>query len=76
MKMEAWRTTSWCAYAVRQLHFQTEMTTDPQGKFEFDGLALSTYHLTIEGQGIRPYESYLDVSMSHMAYEQITLQFG
>jgi tetratricopeptide (TPR) repeat protein len=56
--------------------FQTEMTSDPQGKFDFSGLGPSTYHLTIEGQGIRPYESYLDVSMSHMAYEQITLKFA
>src|SRR5262249_49055794 len=47
--------------------FQTEMMTDQQGKFDFSGLGPSTYHLTIEGQGVRPYESYLDVSMSHMA---------
>jgi tetratricopeptide (TPR) repeat protein len=56
--------------------FQTEATTDTQGKFDFSGLGPSTYHLTIEGQGVRPYESYLDVSMSHMAYEQITLKFA
>jgi tetratricopeptide (TPR) repeat protein len=56
--------------------FQTEMMTDQQGKFDFSGLGPSTYRLTIEGQGVRPYESYLDVSMSHMAYEQITLRFA
>jgi tetratricopeptide (TPR) repeat protein len=56
--------------------FQTEMTSDPQGKFEFNGLGPSRYHLTIEGQGVRPYESTLDISMSHMAYEQITLRFA
>jgi tetratricopeptide (TPR) repeat protein len=56
--------------------FQTEVTSDPQGKFEFNGLGPSTYHLTIEGQGVRPYESVLDVSMSHMAYEQITLKLA
>ena len=56
--------------------FQTEVTTDRQGKFDFSGLGPSTYHLTIEGQGVRPYESVLDVSMSHMAYEQITLKFA
>ena len=56
--------------------FQTEMTSDPQGKFEFSGLGPSTYHLTIEGQGVRPYESVIDISMSHMAYEQITLKFS
>jgi tetratricopeptide (TPR) repeat protein len=54
--------------------FQTEMQTDPQGKFNFDGLPLSTFHLTIEGQGFRPYSSNIDISMSKMAYEQITLK--
>jgi tetratricopeptide (TPR) repeat protein len=54
--------------------FQTEMQTDPQGKFDFDGLPLSTFHLTIEGQGFRPYSSNIDISMSKMAYEQITLK--
>jgi tetratricopeptide (TPR) repeat protein len=54
--------------------FQTEMQTDPQGKFNFDGLPLSTFHLTIEGQGFRPYASQIDISMSKMAYEQITLK--
>jgi len=56
--------------------FQTEMTSDPQGKFDFEGLGPSTYHLTIEGQGVRPYESVLDLSMSGMAYEQITLKYA
>jgi cytochrome c-type biogenesis protein CcmH/NrfG len=55
--------------------FQTEATTDPQGKFDFAGLGPTRYRLTIEGQGVRPYESVLDVSMSHMAYKQITLKF-
>jgi len=54
--------------------FQTEMQTDPQGKFDFDGLPLSTFHLTIEGQGFRPYSSNIDISTSKMAYEQITLK--
>jgi tetratricopeptide (TPR) repeat protein len=56
--------------------FQTEVTSDPQGKFDFEGLGPSTYHLTIEGQGVRPYESVLDISVSNMAYEQITLKFA
>jgi cytochrome c-type biogenesis protein CcmH/NrfG len=56
--------------------FQTEMTTDPQGKFDFEGLGPSTYRLTVEGQGFRPYESVLDISVSNMAYEQITLKFA
>jgi tetratricopeptide (TPR) repeat protein len=54
--------------------FQTETSTDPQGKFNFDGLPLTTFHLTIEGQGFRPYSNNLDISTSKMAYEQITLQ--
>jgi tetratricopeptide (TPR) repeat protein len=54
--------------------FQTETQTDPQGKFNFDGLPLTTYHLTIEGQGFRPYTSNIDISMSKMAYELITLK--
>ena len=56
--------------------FQTEVTTDRQGKFDFEGLGPTSYHLTIEGQGVRPYESVIDISMSHMAYEQITLKFA
>ncbi len=53
--------------------FQTETQTDPQGKFNFDGLPLTSYHLTIEGQGFRPYSSHIDISGSKMAYELITL---
>ena len=59
-----------------KIAFQTEMTTDPQGKFDFDGLYPSTYHLTIEGQGIRAYESVIDITVSKMSYEQITLRFA
>jgi tetratricopeptide (TPR) repeat protein len=54
--------------------FQTEAQTDQQGKFNFDGLPLTTFHLTIQGQGFRPYESHIDISMSKMAYELITLR--
>ena len=54
--------------------YQTEMQTDDQGRFNFDGLPLSTFHLTIEGQGFKPYESHIDISMSKMAYELITLR--
>jgi tetratricopeptide (TPR) repeat protein len=59
-----------------KIAFQTETHTDIQGKFEFDGLYPSTYHLTIEGQGFRPYGSDIDISMSKIAYEQITLQLN
>jgi len=53
--------------------FQDETQTDIQGKFNFDGLRLSTYHLTIEGHGFRLFEKVIDISMSKMSYEQITL---
>jgi tetratricopeptide (TPR) repeat protein len=50
------------------------MQTDDQGRFNFDGLPSTTFHLTIEGQGFRPYDSFIDISMSKMAYELITLR--
>ena len=56
--------------------FQTETPTDDQGRFNFDGLPLTTFHLTIEGQGFKPYDSRIDISMSRMAYEQITLRLN
>ena len=54
--------------------YQDETQTDDQGRFNFDGVPLSTFHLTIEGQGFRTYESHIDISMSKMAYEMITLR--
>src|SRR4051812_1191011 len=54
--------------------FQTETTTDRQGKFSFDGLPLSTFHLTISFPGYRAYDSVIDISMSRMSYENVTLQ--
>ena len=54
--------------------YQTETSTDIQGKFDFDGLPLTTFHLTIEGQGFIPYSNVIDISMSKMAYELITLR--
>ena len=54
--------------------FQTETQTDTQGKFNFDGLPLTTFHLTVEGQGFVPVRRDIDISMSKMAYEQITLR--
>jgi tetratricopeptide (TPR) repeat protein len=59
-----------------KIAYQTEVATDPQGKFNFDGLTPSTYHLTIEGQGFRPYESVIDITVSKMSYEQITLKLA
>jgi Flp pilus assembly protein TadD len=52
----------------------TETQTDALGRFNFDGLPLSTFHLTIEGQGFHPYSSDIDISMSRQAFEQITLR--
>ncbi len=54
--------------------FQTETTTDRQGKFSFDGLPLSTFHLIIEFPGYHPYNGSIDISMSKMSYEDVTLR--
>jgi tetratricopeptide (TPR) repeat protein len=54
--------------------FTDDAKTDDMGKFSFDGLTLSTYHLTIEGQGFYPYSSDIDITMSKQAFEQITLR--
>ena len=56
-----------------KIAFYTETTTDPRGKFDFDGLTPTTYHITIEGQGFRPYESVVDITVSKMDYEEIML---
>ena len=56
-----------------RIDFDTEMQTDIQGKFDFDGVPLNVYHLIIEGQGFRRFEEVIDISMSKMAYESITL---
>jgi len=56
------------------ISYQAETQTDTQGKFAFDDLPLSTFALTIEGQGFRPYASHIDISMSKMAIEDITLR--
>lgn len=57
-----------------KIDFDTQVQTDIQGKFDFDGVPLSIYHLIIEGQGFRRFEAVIDISMSKMAYENITLQ--
>ena len=54
--------------------FQTETQTDRQGKFIFDGVPLTVFHLWIEFPGYRPYSTTIDISMSKMSYEGITLQ--
>ena len=54
--------------------FQTETTTDRQGRFTFDGLPLSTFHLWIEFPGYRTYNTTIDISMSKMSYEDVTLR--
>jgi tetratricopeptide (TPR) repeat protein len=57
-----------------KIDYMSEQTTDPRGKFNFDGLNPSTYVLTIEGQGFKPFSKFIDISMSRTSYEQITLQ--
>jgi tetratricopeptide (TPR) repeat protein len=54
--------------------YQTETQTDRQGKFTFDGLPLSTFHLTLEFPGYHPYSASIDISMSKMSYEDVTLR--
>jgi Flp pilus assembly protein TadD len=54
--------------------YQTEVFTDAQGRFEFDGLPLTTFVVTIEFPGYYTYVSHIDISMSKMAYEDITLR--
>ena len=58
-----------------KIDYMDEQTTDPRGRFSFDGLNPSTYVLSIEGQGIRPFSKFIDISMSKMSTELITLQF-
>jgi len=57
-----------------KIDYMDEQTTDPRGRFSFDGLNPSTYTLTIEGQGFKPYSKFIDISMSKMSTELITLQ--
>ena len=57
-----------------KIDYMDEQTTDPRGRFSFDGLNPSTYVLSIEGQGFRPYSKFIDISMSKMSNELITLQ--
>src|SRR3954469_15393206 len=54
--------------------FQAETTTDRQGRFTFDGLPLTTFHLWVEFPGYMAYNSTIDISMSKMSYEGITLR--
>src|SRR3954470_21199995 len=54
--------------------FQAETQTDRQGRFTFDGLPLTTFHLWIDFPGYRTYFTTIDISMSKMSYEGITLQ--
>ena len=56
--------------------YTNDEKTDNMGKFSFDGLVPSTYHLSIEGQGFRPYYTDIDISMSKMDIEQITLHYA
>ena len=57
-----------------KITYMDEQTTDPTGKFNFDGLTPSIYTLTIEGQGFKPYTAFIDISMSKMWNDRITLQ--
>jgi Flp pilus assembly protein TadD len=54
--------------------YQTETQTDRQGRFVFDGIPLTVFHLWIEFPGYHTYNTTIDISMSKMSYEGITLQ--
>ncbi len=54
--------------------FRTETNTDKQGKYSFDGIPNSTYHLLIEHVGYQDVQRTVDISMSGMAYEDIVLK--
>jgi Flp pilus assembly protein TadD len=56
-----------------EIAYQAEQTTDSQGRFSFDGLEIAAYHLTVEGQGFQPFDRVVDIRMSRMANERITL---
>jgi tetratricopeptide (TPR) repeat protein len=54
--------------------YQTETETDRQGRFSFTGIPLTTFHLTVEYPGYHPFSSFIDISMSRMSYEDVTLR--
>src|SRR3954470_11406948 len=56
------------------ISFRTETSTDKQGKYSFDGIPNSTFHLLIELVGYQPIQRSIDISMSGMAYEDIVLK--
>src|SRR5438067_2099060 len=56
------------------ISFRTEANTDKQGRYVFEGVPNSTYHLLIDLVGYQPIERRIDISMSGMAYEDIVLK--
>jgi tetratricopeptide (TPR) repeat protein len=56
-----------------EVAYQSEQTTDSQGRFTFEALELAAYHLTVEGQGFQPYDQVVDIRMSKISTERITL---
>src|SRR5258705_3297717 len=57
-----------------RIDFDTQVQTDIQGKIDFDGVPMNVYHLIVDCQGFRRLEEVVDISMSKMAYANITLQ--
>src|SRR3954454_22071868 len=51
------------------ISFRTEANTDKQGRYSFEGIPNSTFHLLIDLVGYQPIERTIDISMSGMAYE-------
>src|SRR3954471_9648089 len=56
------------------ISFRTEANTDKQGRYSFEGIPNSTFHLLIDLVGYQPIERTIDISMSGMAYEDIVLK--
>jgi Flp pilus assembly protein TadD len=57
-----------------EIAYHGEQTTDSRGQFVFDGIHPAAYHLTIEVRGFQPFETVVDIRVSRIATERITLQ--
>jgi Flp pilus assembly protein TadD len=54
--------------------YQSEQTSDSEGKFVFDGLQPAAYHLTVQLHGYQPFDRVVDIRLSRIATERVTLQ--
>lgn len=56
-----------------EVSYQGEQTTDSQGRFTFDALERAAYHLIVQGQGFQSLDRVVDIRVSRVANERITL---